>query len=835
MPAGEYMKAAAVFLNNSVIAAVLTIGIAALSLMNWYPLLTLEYKTYDMRQRLRQKKPVSPVVIVAIDDQSIQKLGRWPWPRAYMAELVDVLAESRPALIATNILYTEADRNFGLDEVRSVRKQIDDGGQVSGRLATVRQALLLAEKRLDSDASMADSLSRSKNVILPFYFTSGEQAAGPVELTDILKRNAILAPESTSFPPAVEQILPIKSFMDVSAGLGHLNIFADEDGTVRREAVLMRHNGYLFPSFALQASLKYLKQDVSKLKVSGHSLSVGQSKIPLDREGRMLIDYRGKFGSFPTYSFIDVAAGRYTADTFRDKIVLIGPVATGISAFEVTPLQSQSFPVIEISANVIDTILSANFISRPAWTRYAELLLMAAIGAFLAFGLPRLKAGVSAIVFVAVLVVWNGVAIWLFASQGQWLAMVAPSLLLISGYIAIVSRRFMAVERHKELVESDSIETSKMLGLSFQGQGLLDLAFEKFRKCPLEDDSVKELLYNLALDFERKRMFNKAAAVYQQIIDAGEFKDVAERIVTMKSAGETMLFGTAGGRKEATVLLKDGGAAVPTIGRFEIQKELGRGAMGTVFLGRDPKINRMVAIKTIRFDELDPVQMDEVKRRFFREAEAAGALNHPNIVTIYDVGEDYDLAYVAMELLDGCDLSDFTRPETRLSAVEVLKVIGAVAEGLAFAHTKGVVHRDIKPANIMRLKNGDIKIADFGIARITASSTTQTGAILGTPSYMSPEQVVGKKVDGRSDLFSLGAVMYELLAGHRPFGGDSIATIMYNIANKPPLLLTKLDPQIPECCAYIAHKLLLKDIQKRYQSGAEVVDHVRICLEKLKS
>jgi serine/threonine-protein kinase len=272
---------------------------------------------------------------------------------------------------------------------------------------------------------------------------------------------------------------------------------------------------------------------------------------------------------------------------------------------------------------------------------------------------------------------------------------------------------------------------------------------------------------------------------------------------------------------------------MPTIGRFEIQKELGRGAMGTVYLGRDPKINRQVAIKTIRFDEIDADQIQEAKQRFFREAEAAGALNHPNIVTIYDVGEDYDLAYVAMELLDGSDLCDFVKPAQRLPFGEVLRIVGCVAEGLDFANSKGIVHRDIKPANIMRLKNGDIKIADFGIARITASSSTQTGMILGTPSYMSPEQVVGQKVDGRSDLFSLGVAMYEMLCCRKPFIGDSITNIMFNIANKPPLLLTKIDPQIPECCAFIAHKLLMKDISKRYQSGREVADHCRICRQKL--
>lgn len=826
------MKLPASLLHDWLIAAILTLLILGLSLIQWYPLQTMEYKTYDVRQRMRQKKPASPVVIVAIDDQSIQKLGRWPWPRGFMAELIDVISESKPSLIATNILYTEADRNSGLDEVRNIRKQLEEGGRIDGRLAGIQQALLAAEKRLDNDAVLADAIARAKNVVLPLYFTPGEVSDGDGSFSGVLKESSKPAPALPAFPAAVEQTVPIQPLLEGALGVGHLNLFVDEDGTLRRESLFVRYKGHIFPSIALQATLRHLGRKMPEVNISADKVSFGSVSVPVDRKGRMLIDYRGRFGTFPYYSFIDVAAGRFPPETFRNKIVLVGPIATGIASFEVTPAQ-HTFPSIEIAANVIDNLLTGGFISRPAWAGYAETAVMLLIGLFLAMVLPRLKAGISALISAFILLLWNGIAVWMFVSQGEWLGMVAPSLLLAVGYTAIISLRFMVTEKGKELVESDSIETNKMLGLSFQGQGLLDLAFEKFRKCPVENETVRDLLYNLALDFERKRMFNKAAAVYEHILTAGDYKDIRERIATMKQAGDSMIFGSPAARKEATVILQGGGAAMPTIGRFEIQKELGRGAMGTVYLGKDPKINRMVAIKTIRFDEIEPVQMEEVKKRFFREAEAAGALNHPNIVTIYDVGEDYDLAYVAMELLDGSDLCDFTKPDKRLSFGDVLRIVGAVAEGLDFAHGRGIVHRDIKPANIMRLNNGDIKIADFGIARITASSATQTGMVLGTPSYMSPEQVVGQKVDGRSDLFSLGVVMYELLSCHKPFSGDSITNIMFNIANKPPFLLTKVDPQIPECCAYIAHRLLMKDLAKRYQSGREVAEHCKVCLGKL--
>nr|HPL33026.1 serine/threonine-protein kinase [Smithellaceae bacterium] len=251
----------------------------------------------------------------------------------------------------------------------------------------------------------------------------------------------------------------------------------------------------------------------------------------------------------------------------------------------------------------------------------------------------------------------------------------------------------------------------------------------------------------------------------------------------------------------------------------------------TVFLGKDPRINREVAIKTLRYEEIDAEQIDEVKKRFFREAEAAGKLSHPNIVTIYDVGEDYEIAYMAMELLDGSDLAKYTKKENLLPTPEIVRIVSSVASALDYAHANGIVHRDIKPANIMILTNGEVKVADFGIARVMATSKTQTGVVLGTPSYMSPEQIAGKKVDGRSDLFSLGVVLYELISGEKPFNGDSIATLMYNITTTAPQAIQELSPAIPDAMAGIVEKLLAKDVEARYQTGKALADDLLACLK----
>jgi serine/threonine-protein kinase len=297
------------------------------------------------------------------------------------------------------------------------------------------------------------------------------------------------------------------------------------------------------------------------------------------------------------------------------------------------------------------------------------------------------------------------------------------------------------------------------------------------------------------------------------------------------------LLGGANPHPGGTLLLDDGSVQKPMLGRYQVEKELGKGAMGVVYLGRDPKINRVVAIKTLALSqEFDADELVEVKQRFFREAETAGRLQHPNIVTIYDAGEEHDLAYIAMEFLTGHDLTRYTKEDALLPVPLVMGVIYKSALALEYAHGQNVVHRDIKPANIMYDPQAkSIKLTDFGIARITDSSKTKTGMVLGTPSYMSPEQLAGRKIDGRSDLFSLGVTFYQLLCGRLPFRGDSMATLMYKIANEPHTDILEARPELARtrpCIQAIINKALEKDLAKRYQTGAEFARDLQACAQK---
>ena len=270
------------------------------------------------------------------------------------------------------------------------------------------------------------------------------------------------------------------------------------------------------------------------------------------------------------------------------------------------------------------------------------------------------------------------------------------------------------------------------------------------------------------------------------------------------------------------------------IGRYKILGELGRGAMGIVYKAEDPNLDRTVALKTIVL-EADAEGRKEYEKRFFLEAKAAGKLNHPNIVTVYDFGEEDSMAYLAMELVEGTDLRLRLKDGAALSPVDAVDIAQQVAEGLGYAHERGIVHRDIKPGNIMLQPRGQAKIMDFGLARMrVADHKTSTGMVLGTPKYMSPEQVAGQPVDQRSDVFSLGIVLYEMLTGVRLFAGADTPQIMHNVVHvehEPP---SRIKPELPSMLDFVVARALKKDPAVRYQDAYELSADLGNCLAELR-
>ncbi len=823
---------------------------------DWPLLHSIEAWTYDVRVPLRANpKPSDQIVIVGVDEESLTRIGRWPWPRSVIGELLDILRESGAKVIGVGFLFSEPDQNQGLQEMRAIRRELSLQGvpepkpgsksrEGEGRAQEMlRMALDLlgeAEVRLDHDAKLEAVLQRTPQVVLPILMEPGKPGGETEEISKPVLANALASPAK---PFGTETLLqletrklvpPLPAFLPEGVALGHLAITADRDGKVRQEQLVLEHRGNLYPSFALRILSAYLAVPTAQITAQPEiGVTVGAIRLPTDEALRMPISFNGPAGTFKAIPAHAVLTGQVLPETFRGKLVLLGPVAPDITEHLATPT-SRGMAGMEVAANVLQNALNKNLLATPPWAFMAELGMLVGFGLILMAGLPRLgtlAAGIVTAVLLAGCLVGTTLA---YTRHGYLVTALYPSLLLLLGFATHGARRFLVSTKQQEMVVADSIESNKMLGLSFQGQGMLDMAFEKFKKCPL-DDSVMDLLYNLAMDFERKRMFNKSIAVYDHIATQNPaFKDIVERKARLREAEATMTFG--GGLKRASpegTVIVTGGAARPTLGRYEIEKELGRGAMGTVFLGKDPKINRFVAIKTLRLDEVDAEMVTEVKERFFREAESAGRLNHPNIVTIHDAGEEQELGYIAMEVLDGKDLKEWCRKDNLLPVKQVLEIVAEVAEALDYAHGQNVVHRDIKPANIMMQKDGTVKVTDFGIARITTSSKTQTGVLLGTPSYMSPEQITSTKVDGRADIFSLGVVLFEMLAGEKPFQSDNAATLMFQIAKEPHLSILKIRPDLPTTCEAIIDKALQKDAAQRYQRAGEMAQALRACAQDL--
>ena len=839
------------WLADAAIGLVLTLIVAAGYLFPGAPGLGFfegaELKTYDRRAQLRTRVGAGPeIVIVGIDDASIAQLGRWPFPRARVADLLDKLREKgRPKVIGLDVLYSEADQNQGLLELQGLQKEYEGllaARKIVDKTKAFDAQFSSAAVRLDNDTKLLAALKASGNVLLPMAFNKSVLlGAKPEELPPVFSSDTVSValaqgyPE-TALPDGTRAIYPIVPLAEAALGVGHVVVDQDQDGVVRREWPVLKYGDGRYPSFALLLAASYLGVKPNEIVwAPGRKVSVGKIDVPLDAEGRMLVSFDGPEGTFSAYSFADVLNDKVSPDVFKDKIVLVGLTATGVGSNYTTPVAA-ALPGVELVANVLENVLHKRFLVRPEFAFKLEAGLIAFVGLFLMVGLPRLKAlwGFLAFLILELALLAGGTYLFI---NGQWLKVAYPGVLLLGGYTLIVTRRFFSTEKGKELVEASAIETNKMLGLSFQGQGMLDMAFEKFRLCPL-DENMKETLYNLALDFERKRQFSKAGSVLQHVADKDpKYKDVVEKAAKLKAASEGAVFGGVGGpKKEGTVMLS-GGSAKPTLGRYEIEKELGRGAMGIVYLGKDPKINRQVAIKTMMLEEgSDANEAKAVKERFFREAESAGTLNHPNIVRIFDAGEEQDIAFIAMELLDGHDFLRYTTKAGQMPIEKVLEAVATVADALDYAHAQGIVHRDIKPANFMLLKDGTIRVADFGIARITASSKTATGTVMGTPSYMSPEAVSGKKVDGRSDLFSLTVALFELLVGEKPFkGGDNIGTLVFQIANDPHPDPASLRADLPACIKSIIDKGLAKNPDDRYPRGSAMAAALRHALALIKA
>ena len=766
------------------------------------------------------------VAVVAIDAATLDEYGPWPMSRDKLATAVKRLRRFNPKALGFMLPLTETETTT---TVGTIREELDS------LEASLRKKAKNWLARLDTDSRLARGLKDTKNVVLVVPYRAGNVQTG---LPEELKRYAIGTGRealpwyrsalqrllSAPTPDTLELSAPLPLFLDTVSGAGTSN-FDSGRRAVQGTALLIEADGHYLPGFELSLLAKAqgfrtddLRMDAGRGILTEENKTLGAADLNY---------YPRPAAAPPLHSLKEVMASDRLASKLRNKIVLLGLTAAG-HVPELTGPAGRSYSPVSWSAQVLDSMLNDHAFTMPDWFYALQRALLVLFALYLMLMPATWHGGRGLVVSGLLAAVLLNTGLVTLLVQGLWLPVIGPALFLISAQLLLS----LAWRRHKQLVtaQQGAIEARVALGTNLQSQGQLDLAMNQFIQC-LPAPAVLEPLYELGLEYERHRQMNRAQTIYAQLEKSvSGFRDSTLRRSQLANIADR--FPNAGSPDtNKTLVLDTPVMELPVLGRYRLERELGRGAMGTVYLATDPTIGREVAIKTLPLmPACEGREQEAAAERFFKEAEAVGRLDHPSIVTIYDAGQEHDLAYIAMDYVPGESLDAWTAKSELLPVWEVLEIAAQVADALSYAHGRKVVHRDIKPGNIIYDRDSGVaKLTDFGIARILDASRTRTGTVLGSPPYMSPEQVAGKNTDGRSDLFSLGTTLYQLLSGSLPFNGDSVATMMYQIANRKTPAMRKFRPGLPICVNRLVMKALQKDPAKRFASGEAMAVAVRKC------
>jgi CHASE2 domain-containing sensor protein/tRNA A-37 threonylcarbamoyl transferase component Bud32 len=782
--------------------------------------------TYVWFSRLLPNTSISyeKTALIAIDEKSIATLGPWPWSRHLLSDLINQAEKKGARTIGISLPLHEVQPTPPLKSLRTVLKK--------------RELPLLDE--LDGDSVLTKRIKKSGSVVLL------QEASAH---WSILKERLEIA--SSNIPKKVSSIAPLlyapySGHFKVKASLAKFQAASATSGVqlpsssirydISHALILTQEEGGLIPTFPLALASHFLNVDPKELNVAdGQGVKLGSMTLPTDVSSRFFprIGNEQRSISIPIYSAIDLLNGEIAKKKLEGKVVLIGHSTEQYTPMLIGPANIPMLPM-QWSALGLEAILQNKYVSTPFWSYGLERLLIVIFAGLLIF-LPKKSQSMSGIWISAVLAfITLNVSLLSLLTQSLWLPLGFVAVYLIVAHLLISIRSAIAFAYTD--IQNQLDGAYRELAQNHQSQGQLDRAFEYL--CKSEAGRAQyEQLYELGLDFERRRQFSKAATVYDFIAArSAKFRDIKSRLSQLRSMPQTVSKGSTNPSScTATIVIDEKSQVRPVIGRYQIEHEIGRGAMATVYLGKDPKIGRTVAIKTMALtEEFDSGQLDEARRRFHQEAKTAGQLNHPNIVTIYDAGEEHDLAYIAMDYINGSTLDCFKRPDTLLPIREVLDIGIKIAAALEYAHSKKVVHRDIKPANIIYdQETGVLKVTDFGIAYLTDNSKTRSGTVMGSPYYMSPEQLAGRRVDGRADIYSLGVTLYELFTGQLPFDGESMANLIYSITNDKQKSIRKIRPELPTCLVKIINKTLAKEAKARYENAGKLKDVLISCQSKL--
>lgn len=761
------------------------------------------------------------VTALTIEDADLDRLGPWPWPRDRHAALIDRLVESGARTIVYLVPLSGPDpTSRGLADLRTLRGLLGPvPEQAEGLAGALSQALTRAERTLDTDTRLADSLRRADRVLLLCEPASGAAGLGPRPPPAAWRLDgAGMALPTTAcrppLPPLGEAALAVGGVAldDSTFGPWTLQAFAPAGSQVAPS----------LPLAALWHAQGVTRAPIAKPSAWGGAIvSVGDAPVRVDGRGAVRLlgaPTRGADG-VAVLPWARGMADRTAMAALRGQIVVVGPAQAGALGPVAAPAVAQAVVALGQGRTFVELVPN----------RPLALVLFALEAIYLIVLMPWLATpwAVGMSVGLACLLLS---AEWVLLRQhALWLPLVQPAALMGAAALVWALCRWRLASAS---VPEATLEAQRLRGLALQGRGQFEAAYRQFKALPAAPATL-ECLLGLAQQCEQQGEVALARRVYQHLLrrDRTHAQAQAGYRRTRGATGAPAAAGAAPVPEASQVPP----AAVTALGRYQIEQALGQGAMGVVYRGRDPTIGRVVAIKTLALSqEFEGEGLVQARERFFREAETAGRLQHPHIVTIFDAGEAQGLAYIAMEFLQGHDLSTATQPGTLMPVAQVLSIAARVAQALDYAHAHQVVHRDIKPANIMFDAATDmVKVTDFGIARITDSNRTRTGLVLGTPSFMAPEQLAGRRVDGRCDLYALGVTLFQWLTGSLPLRGNSMGALMQQIAHAVPPDVRTLRPELPADVAALVACALQKSPAERFQTGLQMAEALRRALDHL--
>lgn len=806
-------------LSSYLLYTLIAVLVISLYLGDFTGMKKLQWKIDDLMYAVSgNSNSASDIVLINIDDKSVDAVGEWPWDYESIADLVAVCNTAEPKSILLNL-------------------------ELPSRVS---------EDTTGNTKTLANQISWAKNLVLTYDIALSDYSNKKLSRPEYLYKSSIQVDSDLGLLEDHRSLnvrrpfLPSGLICEYADGLGFVYTEYAPDRSVRWSPIVANYNGFYYPSAALLTAAMHLGYSADQIKVyGGESVKFGHYTVPTDENGRVLINYSNEGTTFKGYSAIDLMDEQINLSNLKGKAVLINLTATGTVNYFNTPVAEQMIQG-ELLANILENILHTNIIETYYLSTGFEILILIGLGIFFAFILPRVTLMYRMIILLGSIIVIANLNYVLFSSYQLMprflyfnleilLMMIAAPLLDDSKVGEGGSLEFSKIFSFLAISKDESTEVSNK---KVPIRELKDTGNEtEFQKTEALTDNNAELSSTGMANAETSAVGSvsdsstdetKAYDQYQMVspsdqIISAESSDLPEQDPEIEPVQSEPLSELANESPSANAQVFKDADRIESLGRYKVTGVLGKGAMGTVFKGIDPAINRPVALKTIRLDFVsDEKELEELRDRLFREAQAAGKLSHPNIVTIYDVGSEGTMQYIAMECLEGEVLEDLINKKVQFSYKIIANVIIQICNALDYAHEQGIVHRDIKPANIMVLKDYSVKVMDFGIARVDSSSMTKTGIAMGTPNYISPELLQGKDVDRRCDIFSLGVVIYEMLTGRRPFKGENMTALIYSIINKDPIPPSTINESIPAIYDHIVLNALKKNPVERYQKVSDL-------------